>query len=165
MAAPETNPLDALLQPTLATAPAKRPYSVRACYLVAFFGGSFAITIFGALTARRMGTLSKDLWLFAATAVLSVVGLYWATDAAVHHQLPAWLSGLGKPTQTLRYMFRAFGLAVVGVFYLMRRDIWRAAQLNGDAPSPWQMGIFSIVVSTLVAMGVALTAELELFRG
>jgi hypothetical protein len=165
MSAPDTNSLEALLRPSLTNAPLQRPYSVRACYLVAFFGGALAIAIFGALTARRMGTLSKDLWLFVATAVLYLVGLYWAADATIHHQLPAWLTDLGKPTQTLRYAFRAFGLVIVGVFYWMRKDIWRAAELNGDAPSPWQSGIVSVIVAGIVGALVAGSAGLWGFRG
>lgn len=165
MSVPQPNSLEALLQPTLGTAPARRPYSVRSCYLVAFFGGSLAIAIFGALTARRMGTLSKDGWLFVTTAVVSLVGLYWAADATINHQLPAWLSEMDKPTRTLRYAFRAFGLVVVGIFYLMRKDIWRAAELNGEAPSPWKPALTSIVIATIIASVVAGAAGLRGFRG
>jgi hypothetical protein len=150
--------LKGLVEPSLGGAPVERPYSVRSCLLVAFFGGPFAVSLFGLLISQRLGKLTRDVgW-------LALVSLTWAVavlhdSAARFAQVPfEWTNALEDPARTLPYTSKFVALTAAGVFYLLNKNTWRAAELTGDPPSPWVPALMSLGLSGLVSVALSLLA-------
>jgi hypothetical protein len=103
-----------------------------------------------------MGTLAKDAWLFVVVAVLSIASTYWLLDASVHDRFPSWLAAVENRDSVLRIASRGLGLAGMGVFYLRRGDVWRAAEtFGGTPPSPWSAAIPALAVSFMLVATLA----------
>lgn len=141
--------LDALLQPTLGgQRSAAALYSVRASFMVAFFGGVYASLLFSFLNSRRLGRTREDGWLYALIAGLWTAFLAWGGYALALDQLPDWLAPTGQHARDFRYIARACALLVFGGIYLRLRRFFRAADLAGmEAPSPWKPGLLVSAVA------------------
>lgn len=146
--------VDHLLRPSLAArAPGEPLYSVRASFLTAFFGGVFAASFFCALSARRAGRLSKDLWILVLAAVAWGAVLVWAGHGIATESLPSWFSVGDSPQRGVRYAGRALGMALFGLVYLRHRHIYRALALVGEEPpSPWRAALGAIGVSIVLSL-------------
>ena len=150
--------LDSLLEPSLQGPPPEPLYSVRANFLVAFFGGVYAAALFGALNAQRMGRLARDVWIYALVATTwSAVGV-WAGYAIMTETLPGWLSEVdvgGRPGRTLRFAGRAVSLALFGSMYLRQRVCFKAQELAGVTPAgPWRAALVCSAVSIVLSMAM-----------
>ena len=157
--------LDALLQPSLAHTGLREPlYSVRAGFVVAFFGGLFASLLFSGLNSRRLGRTHQDAWLYAVIACIWAASLLWLGYAEATQTLPSWLSVTRDAHRDIRYASRALALAVFGLCYSRLRQFYVAATLAGqDPPNPWKAGlscaaIGSVLTYLIAALGASLSA-------
>lgn len=140
-----------LFEPSLNAGRDVRPaYSVRSHYVVAFLGGLLAILIFGAVSARQLGRLKRDWWIFALIAGLALLQL--ALIASEGESLTP------EKMRHARLVIRIIAVSWVGVLYLRHRSLHRAIDLAGiERPSPWKLGIASILgsfVLTFVIVGL-----------
>jgi hypothetical protein len=159
MRTPPTQPassertLDSLLQPSLGGTSAEPLYSVRAGFLVSFFGGVYAAALFGALNARRMGRLAEDGWICALAVVAWSAVIVWVGYGIATDSLPAWLSFVGRPARSVRYGGQLVALALFGALHLRRRTEIKAQQLAGvEPPNPWPIGLLAVGVSFVLSM-------------
>ena len=151
-------PLEDLLQLSLRRDERIRPvYSVRAGFLVAFFGGLVAAVGFSALNTVRAQRVAREAPLLGVLACAGVAYSIWAGYAAQTHTLPTFLTELGGEGQGVRLLGRAVALAGFGVIYLLQRDLHAAQELRGqDSPSAWVPGIICCIVGFVVQLVLAL---------
>lgn len=126
---------EALLTPSLSSSRAPSPalYSVQSGFLVAFFGGGFAIILYSALNSLKLRRPFDALAYLAAAAAFTLL-LFAA--ASGWPPLLHVLDALGRNAG--RYFIRALSLLLFGAFYLLHRKQHRSAALFGIAPvSPW----------------------------
>ncbi len=170
-----------LFAPSLEDArPRKQPYSVRATFLTAFFGGPFAALAFIWLSVRRIGREHADrlLWATALIVTVLVVGA-----ASAWLQMTAPLPGTERfsegdhdahsaepvregteqtneaqrfPTRPLRVGLQLWGLAFVGLFYLRYKAFITAAEMRDELPSPWRAALACIVLGAVVQVVLGL---------
>lgn len=142
-----------LLTPSLSskTAPSTALYSVQSAFLVAFFGGAFAIILYSALNSWKLRRpLDPFAYAIAAALVLAlnyaiVVG--WAPLATLFATL-----GEGLP----RYLMRTVSLLLFGAFYLLHRKQHRSSSLFAVAPlSPWIPAIACMVAGYGINYGLS----------
>jgi hypothetical protein len=160
--------LEALLQPSLAGTEHAALYSVRANFLVAFFGGVYATLIFSFLNSRRLGRARTDAALYLGIAVVWTATLAWSGYLLAADQWPDWLVLTGSAGRDARHVARAVSLAVFGLLYLRLRPFYTAAQLGGrESPSPWKAGLLAVALSAALtwligalgaSLGVAITS-------
>ncbi len=156
--------LEALLQPTLkGRGQTPAPYSVRANFLVAFFGGVYATLLFSWLNSRRLGRAREDGWFYALIAVLWTGAVMSIAYLVALDRLPSWLAQSDRPARDIRYFGRVVALIVFGVIYLRLRRFFKAAQIAGvESPSPWKPALAIIagamVLSFVAAAGGAMLA-------
>lgn len=132
-----------LLTPSLSskTAPSTALYSVQSAFLVAFFGGAFAIILYSAFNSWKLRRPLDGVAYAAAAALTVLLNYAIATGWAPLTNLFATL-GEGSP----RYLVRAVSLLLFGAFYLLHRKQHRSASLFGIAPlSPWIPAIGCLV--------------------
>jgi hypothetical protein len=149
--------LDELLKPSLSSPRDVRSlYSVRASFLVAFFGGVYAAIVMGVANSLRAQRLPRDLPLYLAAFVAWTIFLLWYTRALALGELPAWSLWFGKPAKTLSVMGRALALAFFGIVYTRQRTLFRAAEALGvDSPSPWKVGLVACALSLAATLLVS----------
>jgi hypothetical protein len=149
--------LDALLQPSLMqSGQAPALYSVRASFLVAFFGGVYAALLFCWLNVRKLNRTRQDAVFFVALALLWTGLLGWFAYATALDQVPSWLSFTGNTARDGRYLGRIAGMLAFGLVYLRLRRFFKAAQLAGMAPpSPWKPALIIIAASAALTFVVA----------
>jgi hypothetical protein len=151
MSREQTRDLEDLLEPTLAGArPAQPPYSIRAQLIVAILGGVFAAVPLCAASSRRIGSLRRDLWIYAAA---SLGGAAWIVALTAHPELTqAW------GTRAVRYGQQLLAVALVGAFYVKNRAVYKAMEIAGEqeSPSPWGPGIGAVLGGGLCAGLLAL---------
>ena len=136
---------ESLLTPSLtpSAAPAANLYSVQSGFLVAFFGGPFAIILYSALNSWKLRRPLEALAYLAAlalcVAVIAGITAGW---------LPlAWLAGI-IGNSAAEVVWRALSIALFGAFYLMHRKQHRSAALFGaKPPSPWIPAIVCAVLA------------------
>lgn len=148
--------LSALLEPSLrGEAPARPLYSIRAGFLVAFFGGPYAALIFASLNSRRAGRLTADLKWWLALGALWTGALWWMMPATLTSGPPALRFFV--PSE-LRVLVRICGLLTFGVVCLVHRALQRASTLREDAPpSPWLPGVGALLAALALTAAVAVT--------
>jgi hypothetical protein len=141
-----------LLTPELPRVAAGKPmYSVRAGFMVAFFGGPIAATLFSALNSLHRNRLWKDLPVYVAGLTLAVGLLVYALFEPEAFWFNASDTGLGS----FRYVFRALGLVLFGAYYLLHKQLYRAEEFLGDKPpSPWRAGIACFLLGSLISTAV-----------
>lgn len=150
--------LDALLEPSLSqTRVHVPPYSVRAGFFVAFFGGVYATLAWSALNSRRLGRLRADAWLYVVLALIWTAVTMWLGYADASRSLPSWLSQTGEAGRGLRYLLRALSLAVFGLGYWRLRRFYTAAAFSDEAaPNPWKVGLGCVLMAAALTYGVGL---------
>ena len=133
-----------LLTPSLSskTAPSTALYSVQSSFLVAFFGGAFAIILYSALNSWKLRRPLDGMAYIAAAAL--IVALNYAVVSAWPPLMTLFATlGEGSP----RYVVRAVTLLLFGVFYLLHRKQHRSATLFAVEPlSPWIPAIACMVI-------------------
>jgi hypothetical protein len=150
----DRRPLEDLLRPSLQQGQLLRPpYSVRAGFLVAFFGGLLSTVGFAALNSVRAERVARDApWLggLAASAVALAV---WVGYAARTKTIPSFMSALGDDEQGLKVFARATAILGFGLIYLLQRDMHATRDLRGqEAPSPWGPGIVACIAGSIVQL-------------
>lgn len=143
----EATNLEDLLQPSLGDGEGRRVaiYSVQSNVLVAFFGGPFALSLFLALSARRLQTLTREALPLALVWIIWAAVTVWCLDAFRNDAVPEWLSALGSPQRGFRAAGKILALAVYGAYYLRWRHLYKSQALAGiDPPSAWIPGIGAI---------------------
>jgi hypothetical protein len=140
--------LEELLRPSLEQGEVLRPpYSVRAGFFVAFFGGVFGAVAFGALNAVRTRRTMRDGVVLAILAASGAVFAVWSGYAVAARAVPAWLAQVAGERDSLRLLGRGLALASYGVVYLMQREIHETAAFRGQTPpSAWGPGILLVLV-------------------
>jgi len=150
-----------LLTPTLQGASVSEPIlSFQALFLTAFFGGPVAIGGLAAWNSRFFGRGQRDLVLGAVMAC-AYMGLSGFILVTYWDQLEDG-GALGRAT---KWLDEGWGLAMLGVYWLLNRDIYRADQVSGRENRPaWKPALLAIlggfVVDFLVAMVVVSTTGL-----
>ena len=141
-----------LLTPSLSsrTAPSTALYSVQSSFLVAFFGGAFAIILYSALNSWKLRRPLDGIAYVAAAALIVALNYAvvsgWAPLMALFDML-----GKGSP----RYVVRAVTLLLFGGFYLLHRKQHRSATLFAVAPlSPWVPAITCMVIGYGINYGL-----------
>jgi hypothetical protein len=154
----ERSPLEDLLKPSLQHGhQLKPPYSVRAGFFVAFFGGILSAVGFAWLNSIRSQRIVRDApWL----AVLGLVGValtIWIGYAAATQTIPGFISALDGDRQGVRLFGRAAGIFGFGITYLLQRDMHVTRDLRGqEAPSAWGPGIAVCIAGGVVQAVLAL---------
>ncbi|MCP3981153.1 MAG: hypothetical protein GY716_17785 [bacterium] len=153
------------MEPSLATAKASEPlFSVRANFLLAFFGGIYASAILCSLNSKRAGRLARDVWIPIVVCVAYSAFIVWYGRAFFTETLPdlgEWLT----PKEAARYLARIVALGMFGVMYLRLREHFKVQALNGiEPPNPWPWALGSIGISivlsiALFGIGWALSVE------
>lgn len=148
----ERPPLEDLLQPSLREGQLQRPpYSVRAGFFVAFFGGLPAAVGFALLNSVRTERVPRDAPWLAALAGVAVALSVWLGYASQTGTLPSFISAFGGETQGTRLFTRAVAIAGFGLVYWRQRDMHVTRELRGqDAPSAWVPGIIACVAGGIV---------------
>jgi hypothetical protein len=145
-------PLEDLLQPSLQHGQlTKPPYSVRAGFFVAFFGGLLAAVGFAALSSVRTQRVARDAPVLGLLACAGIALSVWVGYATQSQTLPSFISAFGGDKQGARLFVRAAAIASFGVIYLLQRDMHVTRELRGqDAPSAWRPGIIACVAGGIV---------------
>jgi hypothetical protein len=147
--------LHSLLEPSLASDEqgVQVPYSARAGFMVAFFGGVFAIVIFSALNAKRLGRMRQDLVPHILVGLLmfaAVSGVAYLDAQGVRFAI---FELLGDAERGKRYFFRLVALGLFGLSYLLHRRYYRSADLMVTSfPNPWPWGIGSAVIGGALSL-------------
>jgi hypothetical protein len=153
-----------LLRPSLSSGViAKAPYSVRATFLTAFFGGSVAAIAITAVNSGRLRRFRRDLAVLAlmlvAVLVFRMALIYtdWGRGFVV------WLTELAG-TRGLAYFDRLLGLALFGLGYALHRKEQRGADFVGlERPNGWLAGLacigFSIAFTVVFILATGLDAR------
>jgi hypothetical protein len=154
----DRQPIEDLLQPSLRSRQfLLPPYSVRAGFFVAFFGGLFAAVIFGAINSRRADRLERDVAVLGLLACVGAGITTWMSYADVTHSMPGFIEALGGERHGVRLFGRGLGILGFGLIYLLQRDMHVARELRGqDAPSAWAPGILSGIAALVLSLGFAL---------
>jgi hypothetical protein len=154
----ERPPLEDLLQPSLRHGQLRRPpYSVRAGFFVAFFGGLLATVGFAALNAVRTDRLLRDAPVLGFLALVGCALPIWLGHAAQAGTLPSFISVFGGERQGARLLARTVAIAAFGGIYWLQRDMHVTRELRGqDAPSPWAPGILACVAGGIVEVLLAM---------
>ena len=153
-------PLEDLLQPSLQHGQLRRPpYSVRAGFFVAFFGGLLAAVGFAALSSLRTDRVARDAPVLGLLAAAGVALSVWLGYASAAGTLPGFISAFGGEKQGARLFVRALAVAGFGAIYLRQRDMHVTRELRGqDAPSPWGPGIIACVAGAIAQAGFGMSA-------
>lgn len=133
-----------LLKPSLAGEfPAKPLYSVGTGVVVAALGGPAAVLVLMTINARRMGRLAQDAWVFVCLGVATAVLVFaLVNDPALF----ANVLGVEVSNRLNRSVISIAGLLTMGLLYLRYRTRYRAMRMSGiDSPSPWKVGIGSLL--------------------
>jgi hypothetical protein len=148
----ERPPLEDLLQPSLQHGQLRRPpYSVRAGFFVAFFGGLLASVGFAALSSVRTDRVARDAPVLGFLAAVGIALSVWLGYAAEAGTVPSFISAFGGEKQGARLFVRAAAIAGFGGIYLLQRDMHVTRELRGqDAPSAWGPGILACVAGGIV---------------
>ena len=144
--------IQSLLTPSLSskTAPSTALYSVQSSFMVAFFGGGFAIILYSALNSWKLRRPLDGL-AYAVAAAL-IFALHYAV-AFMWPPLMALFNTLGDSSP--RYAMRALSLLLFGAFFLLHRKQHRAGALFGVAPlSPWIPAIACMVAGYGINYGL-----------
>lgn len=166
--AAEPTHIDALLEPSLSHTQAYvPPYSVRAGFFVAFFGGVYATLAFSAVSSRRLGRLRSDAWLYLLLALAWTGLVFWFGYTHGPRGLPSWWAMLtvsrgegAEGMRVARYVSRACSLAAFGLSYLRLRQFYKAASLAGDAPpNPWKAAVGCALVGGVLTFAVLALGE------
>lgn len=156
-----------LLSPVFEEGQSTTPlYSVRAEFLTAFFGGPFAIILFSALNANRMGRLKRDAWRYVLVFIATVAFVFWMLALNATDTPPVWARELfgDEFRRLIRWVIRGFSLVVWGMLWLPYRRYHRTAEVMGIAPSnPWLSAI-GCVLAGFVVQFLFGVAALELVR-
>ena len=158
--------MDSLLEPTLlrirSEAPPS-PYSLRAGFLVSFFGGGFAAVLFTGLGSRKLQRLPSDAPLLVlGTVLFALTSLGIGYGVASGAELP-WIGPLTRERSSeVRLAQTALSLLFFGAAYLAHRRYYRAVELAGlDTPDPWAAALACGVAGRALDLGLrALAAEL-----
>ncbi len=143
----------------------KPPFSPWIGLVVALVVGALPFLLFSAWSARRLGRLGKDLWLY----VVAVVGVFafWTPLHGARLDATAFKAsgGTGWDAQWPSIVARVLALAVWGLFFVRQRDshtVFRA--VGAKYGSPWKAAIVATVVGLLFGMAVS-TFVLKPFLG
>ena len=143
---------ESLLTPSLSAERTAAPalYSVQSGFLVAFFGGGFAIILYAALNSWKLRR-PLDALAYVAATILMLASL--AAMVRGWEPLLRLLEPLGNSAP--RYFLRALSLLLFGAFYLLHRKQHRSASLFGIAPSsPWIAAIACGLIGYGINYGV-----------
>ncbi|NHZ87863.1 hypothetical protein F2P45_02280 [Massilia sp. CCM 8733] len=150
---------ESLLTPSLSpsAAPAANLYSVQSSFVLAFFGGPFAIILYSALNSWKLRR-PLDALLYVAGLALAVSYLVaFMTGYAPLARLIDLIGGSAADA-----LWRALALALMGIVYLMHRKQHRSAALFASTtPSPW----IPAIACALLAYGMKKALEFYILAG
>ena len=137
---------DALLEPSLTGQAAVSLYSARAGFVVSALGGPLAALAMGWLNARLLGRLSKDAWLLAALAAVTLALLASVTGATSEGTEGIRWLGVSMQRRDMRLVAKAFGLLTYLAIYVRHKPFHRAMLFAGVAPrKPWVTGLVLVL--------------------
>ncbi|MDQ1817394.1 hypothetical protein RBA41_29215 [Massilia sp. CCM 9210] len=148
---------ESLLTPSLSPsqAPAAILYSVQSSFLLAFFGGPFAIIFYSALSSWKLRRPLDALMYLPALALSTA---FLVAVQAGYAPLIALIDAIGSGGA--RILSRALAMALFGVVYLMHRKQHRSAALFGaKPPAPWIPAIACGVLDYGITRAVLYFAE------
>ncbi|NHZ79923.1 hypothetical protein F2P44_11640 [Massilia sp. CCM 8695] len=148
---------ESLLTPSLSPsrAPAAILYSVESSFLLAFFGGPFAIILYSALNSWKLRRPLDGL-VYLAALLLSVA--FIVAVKTRYAPLAGLMLAIGASAAEL--LWRALSMVLFALFYLMHRKQHRSAVLFGaKAPSPWIPAIAFAVLAHGMKLGVLYYAK------
>lgn len=131
-----------LFVPSLQGYSGELPYSKRASFLVAFFGGPFAAIVFSFLNGNRTGRVDPTrLGVAVGLTVAYFFGLTWALSNEL----------LMLDRQMVRLLSRVVAVAVWAWLAIPLRREYRAAEFSREEwPSPWMAGILTVIGAGVV---------------
>ncbi|NHZ62409.1 hypothetical protein [Massilia genomosp. 1] len=136
---------ESLLTPSLSpsAAPAAKLYSLQSSFVLAFFGGPFAIILYSALNSWK---LRRPLDALVYLAGLALAVTYLAAMLTRYAPLVSLIDVIGNSAGEA--LWRALALALTGIVYLLHRKQHRSAALFGaTSPSPWIPAIACAVLA------------------
>ena len=136
---------ESLLTPSLSpsAAPTANLYSVQSSFVLAFFGGPFAIILYSALNSWKLRRpLDALVYLAGMALAVSYLVAVWTAYAP----MVQLVNVIGR--SAAEALWRALALALMGVVYLLHRKQHRSAALfAGQTPSPWVPAIACAVLA------------------
>lgn len=137
-----------------------QPWSPRAQFFVAFFGGVTALGIFAFLNARRLRVSPARIALMVGLSLAA-----WLTYWVGTQTLPALplgdlfggASAIGPASRAIRIAGRALALVLYLVLYWIQKPadrIYRSLW-EGAYASPWRAGIGVVLLGILIDLPVA----------
>ncbi len=111
--------MDDLLQPSLADDELRPIYSIEAMMVAGFLGGPVAVALLWTLSARRLGSVGRDLP-FVVALVAAALGLFYAFAEGLVEGGRAWIIGAG--------------FLAVGCAWLRFRPQYRSQRIVGAEP-------------------------------
>ena len=159
---------DELFQPTISKADTvyrELPWSARANFVVAFFGGVLATTFFSYLNGKRLKMTQQQL---IRMLLVGTVGFVFAM-IAYYFLLPNVADGEvtgSSATRTSRYAARAVALLTYFALEYLQKSPRRTYEFvsKGEHDSPWKMGLIAVfVIGTIQAFIVIILFSGRLF--
>lgn len=119
-------------------------YDVGKLFLVAFFGGTIAISALSVINARWLKISQTTVTLMIIAAVV-VLGLKMGAYYGYMHEILDW------SRQSVRYSGRALDLALFGGFYFTMNKAFRShLVLNGETKPMLRDAIVWIIISVVI---------------
>lgn len=137
-----------LLQPVLSTVDNKIPiFSVRACFLTAFFGGPVAIILFSATNSYKLKRLKDDLIFYLLGAVILSLYLYIILDVPEQADITNWMIKQRKENLFYKYGGRVLALFFFFGYNYMHKHYHKALEIFAiPTPNPWKAAIICVVL-------------------
>ena len=129
----------------------KALYSVRACVIVAFFGGPIAITLFSLLNSRLIGRLRKERWLFAGAFLISIALYLYIFQFFPDISSFSEYMQQRRSSSFMRLYPKILAMLLCAGFYALHLRYHRAMQFSGNAPlKPWTSGAYAFIANDAV---------------
>ena len=150
---------ESLLTPSLSpsAAPTANLYSVQSSFVLAFFGGPFAIILYSALNSWK---LRRPLDALVYLVGMALAVFYLVAVWTAYAPLVQLVNVIGS--SAAEALWRALALALMGLVYLLHRKHHRSAALfAGTTPSPW----IPAIACAALAYGMKKALEFYLLAG
>ena len=157
-----SQPLEVLLQPSLTGRKLTKPmYSVGSHIFVAFFGGPVGLFFYSLNSARYSKVLHRWWGFYLLFLVIAFASQFYIGVLSVEG-MPGWIPLETNSSGSLKLINRVIALILMGILYLLQKQLFNISQLKGDLPSPWVPGIISCVIGVIatvfIVTGVSVNA-------
>ena len=154
--------LEHLLQPTLSNEEQRVPiFSVRTCFLTAFFGGPIAIILLSGLNSDKLKRLKNDLKYYFLGAVVYLLYLFIILDIPEGANASEWMTIQRRENMFYRYGSRGMGLIYWAACYYIHKQFYKTMDIfDMIPPNPWKTAIICILSGGLAQFLLAMLVHI-----